>query len=412
MRCPAFYASWGGYMKRFVLKNRRDWIYCAVMLVVCVALCFLPEYSYTEYGAIPRERVRVLEVDNSQLMPLGIVYSGVQYCEVEIISGEHAGQTCHGSNYMNSALDKDKLFEVGDEALAMIQGDANTLSATLIDHYRLTSEGWLFGLFALLLMLFGGITGCGALISLLASVLVVWKVLVPALLNGMDPIWTSLAVVLALTVMIDTLVTGFTRKTLVALVGSLAGTLVTCALSVVFGNMLRLDGGSMNYVVPLLMQSTITIDIRELFFSMAFIANSGALMDLSMDIASACGEICVHRPDISRRALVKSGFAVGRNVIGTMTTTLMLAYSGSYLTLMLFFAGQGTPVIDILNLKYVAGEILITLVGSFGLVTVAPFTALAAGALYRGRRRGKATGAQKPAGASAQSDATHVAAEP
>ena len=83
----------------------------------------------------------------------------VQYCEVEIISGEHAGQTCHGSNYMNSALDKDKLFEVGDEALAMIQGDANTLSATLIDHYRLTSEGWLFGLFALLLMLFGGITG-------------------------------------------------------------------------------------------------------------------------------------------------------------------------------------------------------------------------------------------------------------
>ena len=60
---------------------------------------------------------------------------------------------------------------------------------------------------------------------------------------------------------------------------------MTCVLSVVFGNMLRLDGGSMNYVVPLLMQSTITIDIRELFFSMAFIANSGALMDLSMDIA-------------------------------------------------------------------------------------------------------------------------------
>ena len=160
-------------MRKFVLRNRRDWIYCAVMLAVCAALCFLPEYTYTEYGAIPRARVRILEVDDSQLMPLGIVYSGVQYCRVEILTGEHAGESCNGSNYMNSALDKDKLFKVGDEALAMIQGDAGALSATLIDHWRLTSEGWLFGLFALLLALFGGITGCGALISLLASVLVV-----------------------------------------------------------------------------------------------------------------------------------------------------------------------------------------------------------------------------------------------
>lgn len=391
-------------MKKFVLRKKRDWIYCGVMLLLCVAICFLPEYTYTEYGAIPRERVRVLEVDNSELMPLGIVYSGVQYCTVEILGGEHAGEVCYGSNYMNSALDKDKLFEVGDEALAMIQGAGDALSATLIDHYRLTSEGWLFGLFALLLIVFAGITGCGALISLLASVLIVWKILVPALLHGMNPIWISLAVVLVLTVMIDTLITGFTRKTLVALTGSLAGTLMTCVLSVVFGNMLKLDGGSMDYVVPLLMQSTITIDMRQLFFSMAFIANSGALMDLSMDIAAACGEILVHKPDISRRALIKSGFAVGRSVIGTMTTTLMLAYSGSYLTLMLFFAGQGTPVIDILNLKYVAGEILITLVGSFGLVTVAPFTAIASGVLYKRKGRSAQGEAQPDAQSAAAAE--------
>lgn len=376
-------------MKKLSTRRRRDWIFCAVMLVLCTAMCFLPEYTYTEYGAIPRARVRVISVDNSQLMPLGIVYSGVQSCQVEILDGDHAGSTCAASNYMNSALDKDKLFAPGDEALAMIQEGESALTATMIDHYRIASEGWLFGLFALLLILFGGITGCGALISLVASVLMVWKLLVPALLNGWNPIWTSLAVVVLLTVMIDLLVTGFSRTTLVALTGSLLGTLVTCALSVTFGTLLKLDGGSMNYVVPLLMQSSMQVDIRSLFFAMAFIANSGALMDLSMDIASACGEICLHSPDISRCALIKSGFAVGRNVIGTMTTTLMLAYSGNYLTLMMFFAGQGTPVIDILNLKYVAGEILITLVGSFGLVTVAPFTALTAGALYR---RGRGTG--------------------
>ena len=74
-----------------------------------------------------------------------------------------------------------------------------------------------------------------------------------------------------------------------------------------------------------------SLDIRSLFFAMVFIANSGALMDLSMDIASASEELILHKPDITRRELLLSGFSVGRSVIGTMTTTLMLAYSGSCL---------------------------------------------------------------------------------
>ena len=93
------------------------------------------------------------------------------------------------------------------------------------------------------------------------------------------------------------------------------------------------------------------------------------------------------RCEKARRELLLSGFSVGRSVIGTMTTTLMLAYSGSYLSMLMYFAGQGTPLVDIANLKYVASEVLTTLVGSFGLVTVAPFTAITASLLYT-RRRG------------------------
>jgi uncharacterized membrane protein len=114
-------------------------------------------------------------------------------------------------------------------------------------------------------------------------------------------------------------------------------------------------------------------------------------MDLAMDIASASEEVYLHSPSISRSRLMRSGFSVGRSIIGTMTTTLVLAYSGSYLSLMMYFVGQGTPLVDILNLKYVASEILTTLVGSFGLVTVAPFTAVAAALiLTRAPRRAAA----------------------
>ena len=89
-----------------------------------------------------------------------------------------------------------------------------------------------------------------------------------------------------------------------------------------------------------------------------------------------------HKPDISRRALMKSGLLVGRSVLGTMTTTLMLAYSGNYLSMLMYFAGQGTPLTDIINLKYVASQLLNTLVGSFGLAAAAPLTALIATGMY------------------------------
>lgn len=77
---------------------------------------------------------------------------------------------------------------------------------------------------------------------------------------------------------------------------------------------------------------------------MMFLANSGALMDLSMDISVSMEKVHRHKPDISRRALMKSGMLVGRSVLGTMTTTLMLAYSGNYLSMLMYFAGQGTPL--------------------------------------------------------------------
>lgn len=178
----------------------------------------------------------------------------------------------------------------------------------------------------------------------------------------------SFVTVIVLTVLIDVLVAGFSRRCLTAILGSVAGTVVTCLSAWGLTIFLKLDGGDLPYVVPLLSQSAMRVDTRSLYIGMMFLANSGALMDLSMDI--------------SRRALMKSGLLVGRSVLGTMTTTLMLAYSGNYLSMLMYFAGQGTPLMDIINLKYVASQLLNTLVGSFGLAAAAPLTALIATGMY------------------------------
>lgn len=369
-------------MKRRKRAMKSSAIICVVTLIACALLCMLPERYQNASSLIPRERVRIDEVNNDALFPLGIVYSGVQGCKVTVLSGEHEGESAWASNYLNSALDKDKLFEQGDIAHAMVQTGPQGLTVTLIDHDRTGAELAILLSLSALLLLYGGLVGFGALVSLVASVLIVWKLLLPLLIEGVNPIGAAFLTVVALTVIIDLLVGGLSRKTLVAVIGSLLGTVVTCVLAVALTDALKLDGGDVPYLVPLLSQAHMDIDARALFCGMMFIANSGALMDLAMDISASTEEICRHKPDIAFRDLLLSGMTIGRYTLGTMTTTLMLAYSGNYLSMLMYFMGQGTPVIDIINLKYVASQLLNTLVGSFGLVAAAPLSALTAAWIY------------------------------
>ena len=129
------------------------------------------------------------------------------------------------------------------------------------------------------------------------------------------------------------------------------------------------------------------LSLTQIFMASIFIGASGAVMDLSVDITSAVHEVVEKRPDLSWQEAARSGLNVGRAAMGTMTTTLLFAYSGGYIALLMVFMAQGTPVDHILNYKYVAAEIIHTVIGSFGLVTVAPITALCAG-LFLARRGG------------------------
>lgn len=368
-------------------NNRMNWIICLVMMAICLLLCLIPNEYENITGSFPREKVRIDNVDNSMLDAVGIVYNGVQSCQVTIMTGDYAGEETTSYNYLNSALDKDKLFQPGDTAWAMLQQNEGKLVVTLIDHYRMGIEAGVMFLLAALLIMFGGVIGCGAMVSLAASAVIIWKLLIPLLLNGVNPIFASFCTVAVLTVIIDVLVAGFSRRCMVALLGSLAGTMVTCIAACALTYLLKLDGGDVPYVVPLIAQSSMQIDTRSLYIGMIFLANSGALMDLSMDISVSMEEICYHKPSIRRTELLRSGLKVGRSVLGTMTTTLMLAYSGSYLSMMMYFVGQGTPIIDILNLKYVSSQLLNTLVGSFGLVAAAPLSALIACWVYLKKSR-------------------------
>lgn len=362
----------------------QEWAPVVVSALVLVLLLLLPTgfEDAIIYKGTDRARAEVLATNDSHIIDTGLVRSGEQTCTLKLLNGKFEGQTVEGYNILNGSLESDKVFQVGDTALVVIsyQGD-EVLSVNMIDHYRMDKELLLGLLFAVFLVVVAGKTGVRAILSFVVTILAIWKILVPGLLNGYQPVFLGLLLTTALTILIISLVFGFDRRTASAVGGSVAGLLVTAVIGIVFTDLFQIHGAVMPYAESLLYSGYAHLNLTQIFMASIFIGASGAVMDLSVDITSAVWEVVQKKPDIGPWEAVKSGLNVGRAAMGTMTTTLLLAYSGGYVASLMVFMAQGTPVDNILNYKYVAAEILDTVVGSFGLVSVAPLTALFAGIL-------------------------------
>lgn len=369
--------------------QRRYYVPVVLCLALTALLLLLPTgyEGAVQYQEADRCAARVLAVDDSTIVDTGLVRSGEQRCTLELLGGRFQGRTATGINMLNGSLEQDKLFAPGDKAMVVVSyQEDEILSVTMTDHYRIGKETLLAAVFAVFLILFAGRTGLRAIVSFVLTVLMLWKVLVPLYLKGWNPILVGLAVTLALTLLIIALVYGFERRCAAAVSGAFLGILVTCVLGIVFTDLFQIHGAVMSYSESLLYSGYQDLNLTQIFMAAIFIGSSGAVMDLAVDITSAVNEVVKKRPDISRWEAVRSSMNVGRAAMGTMTTTLLLAYSGGYVALLMVFMAQGTPLYNILNYKYVASEIIHTIVGSFGLVTVAPLTALTSGFLLAGQR--------------------------
>lgn len=348
--------------------------------IVCLILYLLPTGFPNQDDGYERSKAKVLSVDNQSIRQRGVVKTGVQGVTLEITDGSFKGLQVETTNTLLGKLEMDKVFQEGDYALAVVKGARGHIeTANLIDHYRLDVEAVLFGLFVLILFWYARWTGVKAILSFVFTVLVLWKVLWPLFLKGWDPIIVSLFVVCAIVGCVTFLVAGLTRKALAAFLGTMSGAIAACVLAIIFGKMFKVHGAVIPYAETLLHVGFSNIDLTKVFLAGIFLASSGAMMDVAVDISVSVSELVEKKPGISRKEAIASGMTVGRAVVGTMTTTLLLAYSGSFTALMMVFIAQGTPVINILNLTYIASEVLHTLVGSFGVVLVAPFTAILSG---------------------------------
>jgi uncharacterized membrane protein len=362
----------------------RNWLFCLIIAFICAVLGFVDLPGVPRIHSGLHARGYIESVDNSQVRQNLIIKTEAQVLNVRLLDGPQAGQELAITNMLTGKMEFDEFYEPGRTVLVeydLVDGKpANGLAR---GYYRLRLQLILILLFAMLLIAVAGSTGLKAALSFVFAAMVLWKLFFPLILRGYPPIATGLVLVAVLTAVITFAVGGLNRRGTATFVGSMLGVLLTCGLTVWFSQAFHLHGAVRPFAETLLYSGHFNLRLTDIFIASVFIASSGAVMDLAMDIAASMDEIKGKRPVIDMLEHFCSGMRVGRAVIGTMTTTLLLAYSSSHIAMFLLFIAKGLPAANILNAPFVSAEILNILVGSFGLVTVAPFTALVAAFLYR-----------------------------
>lgn len=360
-----------------VENPRKDLALILITLALSATLALLPSPNInSNLRDTIRAKAEVLEVDNSNFHQVGLVKIGSQDLRVRILSGPFRGTIVQAVNHFKGIMEIDKVFEAGDIILVVINhaGD-RIIHVNAVDHYRLPYTLILFSMFCGILLLFAGWTGLKALVSFTFVVLLIWKGLLPLLLSGINPIPVSLGVTLLVALSACLSAGGVSKRGFTAMLGCISGIGLTCLLALTFGMRLKLHGSVMPFTESLLYAGFGHLDITSIFLASTFIASSGAIVDVAIDISASQDEVAKFHPGISQRELLLSGLSVGKSVIGTMSNTLLLAYSGGYMGLLLTLSALGIPTINIVNLRYVSAEILHTLVGSIGMTMVAPLTA-------------------------------------
>ena len=365
-------------MYRVAVSHRREWIMAVIALVAIAVLSILPTgFEKQIYFRSESVAAEILDLNNNAVYSVGMFKQGEQRARIRILNGKSKGQEVDGVNLLNGSLTDDKIFHVGERARVLIDYNeqGKLRSAFLIDHDRVPAELLLIAVFAIAMIIFAGGKGVRTLISFAFALLCIWKLLIPMSLSGFQPLLVALMTGCIITVVTILMVSGFNRASYAAILSSILAAIATGMLAYLFANVLRIDGTTLPWAESLL-YAGMNLDLRSLFQAAIYLSCSGAILDLAVDIASALHELEWNQPDISRVALLRAGLSIGRTVVGSQTTTLLLAYMGSYLSVMMVYMAQGTPMIHIFSMKAIGAEILNTFVGCLGLVLVSPLTSM------------------------------------
>lgn len=290
---------------------------------------------------------------------------------VRLLEGPDVGRTVDldfGDSPNNPDLDE------GDKVVMAHSPDAPAGSEyAFSDRQRKPVLFWLSMAFAAAVVLLGRARGVAALVGLVASLAVLLVFTLPAIIDGRSPVWVAIVSAAVIAFLALYLAHGFKPMTTVALLGTLASLALTAVLAVVFAELAHFSGFATEEATFLSVAAG-SIDLRGLILAGVVIGALGAIDDITVTQAAAVAEVHRADPSLSSRQLYRSGLRIGRDHVASTVNTLMLAYAGASMPLLVLFVLSNQSLGSVANGEFVAVEIVRTLVGSIGLVASVPIT--------------------------------------
>ena len=304
--------------------------------------------------------------------------------QVEMLGGFYEGELMEAIYFFTNM--GSVLFDVGDRVSVRI----NTLDGEIhsVDINSMERTEILVGLvivFLLVLAVIGGKRGIMSVAGLVFTMICIIYLLIPLMLKGYPVILTTIVILSLVTIVVLVLLGGVTPKTIAAILGCMIGVISAAIIAGFVGSLASISGFNMEDVGSLMFaaeRNGFELQPSGLFISGVLIASLGAVMDTAMSITSALEEIKENNPDISDKQLFKSGMNVGRDIMGTMSNTLILAFTGTALNMMMFMYADNTPFNQLINNDFIAVELIRSIAGSLGIVLTVPAVAFIGSKLF------------------------------
>ena len=348
-----------------------------------------PVYHSSDTSGIEYEVAKVTGIlnDNTTRDDSTGLLMGTKTMQLKILSGRYKGETVTVDNYFSALYNVD--VSQGDKVSVRIDTSDSGHSVSIYNYYRVPQLIICVLFFLLLLVLIGGRQGAKSAVGLIFTMICIIWLLLPLALKGFSPLLVTIGVVAICNILHFILITGVNKKTLAATIGSVSGVLAGALFSVIAQAVMSVTTYQMDEAETLLLIMTTTkLDIRHLFLCGVLIACMGAVMDVAMSISSSVSELHTVNPKLKTKELFKSGMNIGRDAMGTMANTLILAFAGGALNMMLMIYSYGVSFQQLMNTDFVAIELIQSIAGSVGIICTVPISAFVAAFMF-GRKNTK-----------------------
>lgn len=334
------------------------------------------EYYEAEIVNIIKENLQGDKyIDNLEL--------GYQQVSVKILDGPYMENQYEITNNVSRLYNT--IVKKGDKVIVAMYFMDNKLNDMAISSFkRSTSLSIMIILFLLVILLVGGFKGLKSIVSLLFTMVCVIFLMVPLMLRGVSPILSAIIIAIISTSITLILVSGTNKKTFSAIIGTLIGVLIAGILAYIFGETTNLSGINMSEAESIMyIAETTNLKIKGILFAGILVSALGAVMDVAMSISSSIFEISSIDKAMSIKALFKSGMNIGRDIIGTMSNTLILAFAGGSINVLILLYASNMPSNRLLNLDILGTELIQGLTGTIGIILTVPATAIIAAYLCK-----------------------------